>query len=114
MPPKFKPGDVLEVIAWDRGEDRWEMGMIAIIEHHPNAAHTSNGLYDTQHLTGEITWVSVNADVLNNADTFETARYLLTQNLPYNTPCNECFYNYIGNMNTNKALKVLYGSNRTK
>ncbi len=108
---RFKPGDVIDIIAWDQGDEQWDRGVIEILEHQPIVSHTKNGCYVTQNLTGSVTWISVNADILDNADHFDVIPNLDKQ--PHWTKINECYYKYIGNTNTDYALKVLYGRKGT-
>lgn len=97
--PRFKIGDVLEVITWDQEDDRWHQGIIRIKRYWPKAPYTEHGVYDTEHIKGNVTWISVNADVLNEATNLDG----LVRN------GHATYVKYIANIKNKKALKILYG-----
>jgi hypothetical protein len=85
--PKYKQGDVLEIMAyWDQGYDKWRNGIILIDYHEPLSAHTEYGLYYTTSLKGDVNWLCVNAMSLD---------------------C-ELYVRRLGNITTDRALRLLF------
>ena len=86
---KYKPGDLVSVDNyWDQGEEVFESGIMLIEGHHEHP-HTEYGVYEVNCLSGTIAFVYINASVFDK----------LT--------CTT----YLGNINEDNALRVLYGRN---
>lgn len=84
---KLNVGDIVEVVIWDVGEDKYLNGVVLIEGHWPVSAYTERGVYRTKCLQGNTSWIIINAKHLDEA--------------PY--------LRLIGNINENKALGLLYG-----
>lgn len=86
---RFKVGDIIEVAKyWDQGEDMWRSGVIMITEIGPPGPYNSKGSYGTKRMSGDIHWISTSVEFLDKMN------YLI----------------WIGNIEDNPALKVLYGA----
>ena len=84
---RFKPGDILNVHIWDVGDEKWQDGIVQIVEWIPPYKHTKNGVYKFKRLSGNATFTIYNA-------------------VPFD---NEMYTIWLGNIYEDKALRILYG-----
>lgn len=89
---KYNEGDVLLVTTWDQGDEVWKTGTIQIVEYSPVHEYTEYGVYITRRLSGDITWLCVNAKSLDE----------------------EPDVKILGNVHTDSGWKVLYGGSKQR
>ena len=99
---KYKKGDVLEVLTYDQGDEQWERGIIIITDYDPSTPHTDNGTYGIQRIKGNVNWLCVNADELNEAADLEDEGSIPKAGIV-------TWVKYIGNFSNDKAIEALYG-----
>ncbi len=98
---KFKRGDVLEVVAWDQGDELWKHGTILITGHNPNTRHTKEGSYSIQPLKGNITWISINSQIFDDGLEFsKTGPTAVVADV---------YRNLLTNIGSSNTIDILYG-----
>lgn len=88
---KYDIDDVLLITAWDQGDEKWQTGIIQITDYYPKSSHTEYGIYETKQLRGDITWICINAQILDDTPDVRL----------------------LGNINVDKGWKVLYGGKQS-
>ena len=94
LQPQCKIGDLYEVVAYDQGDCRWEYGVILITEVHDSAAYKGGWAYYIEAISGTIKWTAVGIGHFQDESSHLKKKYL-------------------GNVNTDKALRILYGKKET-
>lgn len=84
---KYDVGDILLITTWDQGDEKWQTGIVQITDYDPKCNHTEYGVYETKHLVGDITWICINAQILDDTPDVRI----------------------LGNIGVDKGWKVLYG-----
>lgn len=102
--PKFQKGDVLDVIAYDQGDEVWERGTILITGHDPKAKHTKEGIYSVQPLKGQIRWISINSQIFDEGVEYNT-------NGPTPMYMANIYRNLLTNIGSSTTIDILYGKN---
>jgi len=88
MSTRFQVGDIISLEKyWDHGEGCFLSGVIEITSYEPHYTNTLNGIYEIRTLKGNIGWTSYNSSM------FDVLPYLV----------------FIGNIYTDRALRLLYG-----
>lgn len=86
---RFIIGDILDVVKfWDQCDNEIKSGIVEITDYTPNTKHTRYGLYETNNIRGNLGWMAINAQYLDDS----------------------IYVVWLGNINTDKVLRVLYGT----
>lgn len=88
---KYDVDDILLITAWDQGDEKWQTGIIQITNYEPISSHTEYGVYETKHLAGNIHWLCINAQILDDTPDVRI----------------------LGNIGIDKGWKVLYGGKQS-
>lgn len=86
---RFKAGDIVEIVNyWNQDTELFEDGVVLIIDHNTITNYTKTGAYLMRLLKGSF------SSCVYNSHSFDNLPYLV----------------WLGNINENKALRLLYGA----